>query len=122
MTLRSKFRWLACVVPLLGWMSGCIMAGNGSYAAYEPTYVTGYGAYGYATMNAPGTVYYAGGYYGGVYYRPGYYASNAPFVTVYGQPSAYSAPVAQPVQTGTVVIQPGGMVLQGSGVIAQPIR
>lgn len=112
-------------------LNGCIIAGA-RYGAYDPAYGGTYeSTYGYTTSYAPGNVYYAGGYYGGVYYRPGYYTTRAPFVTVYGQPSAYARPVAQPVygaptyNTGIVYQQPtvsGSVVIQGGQAVAVPSR
>jgi hypothetical protein len=128
MTMRAFSKVVAAVSAALvaGALNGCIVT-SARYGAYEPGYVVqGDGSYGYTTTSAPGTVYYAGGYYGGVYYRPGYYGARAPFVAVYGQPQAYAQPqvyaqpIAQPVYGGqqTVIVQPA----QGATVVAQPIR
>lgn len=133
MAMRAFSTVVAVMGALLGasMLNGCIMT-SARYASYEPAYVVqGDANYGYTTVSAPGTVYYAGGYYGGVYYRPGYYGSRAPFVTVYGQPQAYAQPAVygqpvvqpvyvapQPVYGGpqTVVVQPGATA------VAQPVR
>ena len=112
MTMRR--RWTARVaamsaVALLSTgLGGCILTPGVQSGAYDPAYGVIYSdptSYGYTTTAVPGTVYYAGGYYGGVYYRPGYYTARAPFVSVYGQPTAYAAPVPPPTLGGPVVIQ-----------------
>jgi hypothetical protein len=116
---------LGAVALLSAGLGGCILTPGVQTGAYAPAYGEVYGgpvSYGYTTTAVPGTVYYAGGYYGGVYYRPGYYTARAPFVSVYGQPTAYAAPVA-PVVQGAVG---GSMVIQGrrgrAVIIAQPVQ
>lgn len=76
-----------------------------------------YGQYGYATVQAPNTVYYQGGNFGGVYYRPGYYARTAPFIAqptyVQPQPVYYQRPGV--VVNGNVGVPYGGV--QGSVIV-----
>jgi hypothetical protein len=128
--MRSNAKLLSALTLALASsaLGGCIITGGAQSGAYDPAYYNSEMNYGYTTSSAPGTVYYAGGYYGGVYYRPGYYTARAPFVSVYGQPSAYATPVAQPVYGGGGVImqQPQGqatvVVQPSSATVAQPIR
>ncbi len=126
MDMRRRWTARVAAVSAMAMLStelgGCIITSAAQSGAYDPAYGVAYSdatGFGYTSTAVPGTVYYAGGYYGGVYYRPGYYTARAPFVAVHGQPTAYAAPVAQPVMGGSVAFEGR----RGRSVIvAQPVE